>query len=1158
MGTSMLFYVIAMNVLFLRSEGAVYSSSNTALKFSQCLIEKIGESPFFTVRERNNMVEVADVLAETMQKKLPGIASPIRVLTTAFITSIADVVILEDSTTNFLRKEVYSDALKQCSISSTGYIDSEFIADALHIMTTLENSKIASAVKDSAFSPSYSGEQFEPGLSEDDFESDFPISEEDFEPTSYEPSEMFDFHAVQPSPVDIPNNPSRANFNPNSEMPKSSFQVSGIPSVSQSNVNFRLSVQPKSRLNSPSRFHSPGIFNSRRVASTSVISQGNISPNLRNHGRPSSTEFRGLSIPQRKESKVLAIAPLDIPEVGKVPFRDQSVPKTNEDSIKQSEFPSHKKSFPMTSSTPLPQTKVQEPVAFNNPLENIICNVLSNSPEFRNAFHFGINQERALNLAEAITNQSLSYNEDMATEAMIAVSDAILEASFTTPMDYARAIAKSLSSVLKNNNMTLFVDGARTASDFLAKLPDRKHMFQPVVPNNDGTNSSASLISSKWEPEQPPFDFETPTNAPEDVNGEIFEFILQQYLKESPEIASLFCNTHFSSNVIQMCFSIIKSSLAEYEDGISEIAANIISGNMEELSPYEMCSEYPQIISKGIAEILDENRLLNSADPDELFQKILLNFKEMQKRKEQSGQQQSIYNETKNFDSKDTGNSFTQSAPSLQPSFSSISNKYKEESIIIPLKLNQTSAANDSPTASEFYTTPVSDLSDVIEQEETTEKPFTSVSIPTSISPSNEQVAEFEEEDLDILITAINSDITDEELTSTSSVTDLITSTLEPTSSTLSSTDYETEKYEDIALMLLHKLESALDDDSDCTEISTESTIQLTPSENDKSVVTEVTTESEESSEMPPEIPSENNPERSKDTLHSEHTERNKRNMKMNPITGQMDLIQASDDRVDKDGEEDYIIPPSTLTRPSNSHQKSGSNRRIRFPNRSGSSIQSENIPSYDPMYFPLRILSGETDDSIYQNNPKRNKNFRRQPASSVDNIQDFDGGSLLSRRVLSTTDYTTSYGKTIRRPPPERFATIHKIQQQDVYPEETVSTDSTTVSSVYLQPSFQEPALSNSFRSGKMNGMRTNPHSFNLYKSRNPSRGIERVVSQIATSSINYIRSDNFNFYELCIRLNKLADIVNIPPLDYCDTIPLMDFLLHVLKSVTNSQNSF
>ncbi|KAF8770059.1 hypothetical protein HNY73_017630 [Argiope bruennichi] len=60
--------------------------------------------------------------------------------------------------------------------------------------------------------------------------------------------------------------------------------------------------------------------------------------------------------------------------------------------------------------------------------------------------------------------------------------------------------------------------------------------------------------------------------------------------------------------------------------------------------------------------------------------------------------------------------------------------------------------------------------------------------------------------------------------------------------------------------------------------------------------------------------------------------------------------------------------------------------------------------------------------------------------------------------------------------------------------------------------------------------------------------------VSTIVSTSIGLIRSENLQFDELCKKLNELAPLVDLPPLDVFSELPLIDYLLHVLNAVTYS----
>lgn len=57
--------------------------------------------------------------------------------------------------------------------------------------------------------------------------------------------------------------------------------------------------------------------------------------------------------------------------------------------------------------------------------------------------------------------------------------------------------------------------------------------------------------------------------------------------------------------------------------------------------------------------------------------------------------------------------------------------------------------------------------------------------------------------------------------------------------------------------------------------------------------------------------------------------------------------------------------------------------------------------------------------------------------------------------------------------------------------------------------------------------------------------------VSNVATSTINYIRSGKVNTDELCGKLNILAFMVDIPPVDTCTELAMIDYLLNVMNAV-------
>ncbi|GFR15404.1 uncharacterized protein TNCT_124671 [Trichonephila clavata] len=99
---------------------------------------------------------------------------------------------------------------------------------------------------------------------------------------------------------------------------------------------------------------------------------------------------------------------------------------------------------------------------------------------------------------------------------------------------------------------------------------------------------------------------------------------------------------------------------------------------------------------------------------------------------------------------------------------------------------------------------------------------------------------------------------------------------------------------------------------------------------------------------------------------------------------------------------------------------------------------------------------------------------------------------------------------------------------------------------STSLQPSFGTSASKNRTSNADVK-KKPDPNYADSYS----TTELIQNVSLVAISSMQFIRSQEFQLHELCNMVHDLAFIVNLPPLDYCSEIALIDFLLHVLNAV-------
>ncbi|KFM79464.1 hypothetical protein X975_02358, partial [Stegodyphus mimosarum] len=124
---------------------AVDSSPDTALRFAQCMIQRITQSPFFTEEDTENLIVVTDVMAAAMHDR----AIPPKIVMDAFATSMSGIVIGDNAFRNLQRKAEYSSDLEQCSIAVTGFIDTPFINEALRLVSVLERAKSLPTIDES-------------------------------------------------------------------------------------------------------------------------------------------------------------------------------------------------------------------------------------------------------------------------------------------------------------------------------------------------------------------------------------------------------------------------------------------------------------------------------------------------------------------------------------------------------------------------------------------------------------------------------------------------------------------------------------------------------------------------------------------------------------------------------------------------------------------------------------------------------------------------------------------------------------------------------------------------------------------------------------------------------------------------------------------------
>lgn len=676
MGTilGLFFFIFVMNSKFEVVKGAVYSSPDTAFRFAHCLIGKISESQFFTIEDRNSLMEVVNVMAEAMKHQYQTNIS-IKILVIAFITSMADVVIHEDPAKNTHRKGVYASSMEQCSLSSAGYVDVELIMEALRIIASIEHSKLSRRTETTEVKTYNSNRNIQqpkvfdplavqpsPVQIQRVLESFNPNGRTSFEQpnrpfNSYPPAlnpglnpqfkpsatSGFDSGSRPGMPLQVPNfSGFPSGINPGSMLPAASntgfsmgsyaesmSQVAPQPGFSfGSNVGSGLPMATNKEFSAPSNAGSPlQQRNDKVVLPSSDSSQ---KQETKYSAGPPQAGFSsvGLNSPQTKESSVVVILPSGNKNVAQTEhFQNNPIQKSGEMGFQPTRLgnpPISQESI--TSSEYLPQTGEKTINSPSNPaLERTIQDILIESELFRNAFNFDIPQEKAINLARSITEQSLKdYNLDLVTKAVAAVSEEVAKVRYQTPENYALALSNALVNILKLHNLPLYIDGSRIANNFLFNLDNAKK-YSSESPNITEQSNTGTTVNPEEKPGD--IDFESPPFAPEDTEGELFSEGLQKYLTRSNEFSNFFCNNDNPDERAKTLFPIIKLSLSEYGSQVSSFAASLVSAALSEQSTEGLCSNFVQIISDGISEAFDGSAsVLEGANAQDISSKLISNL----------------------------------------------------------------------------------------------------------------------------------------------------------------------------------------------------------------------------------------------------------------------------------------------------------------------------------------------------------------------------------------------------------------------------------------------------------------------------------------------------------------------------------------------------
>ncbi|CAL1297513.1 unnamed protein product [Larinioides sclopetarius] len=280
----------------------------------------------------------------------------------------------------------------------------------------------------------------------------------------------------------------------------------------------------------------------------------------------------------------------------------------------------------------------------NPTLESIIADKLLKSSTFNNFFNFGLSQEDAVFYSRSMAASGLSgYRYDIIEEAMNAVAAALSRlGSFAGPNDYAYTIGRSIASVLSAHELTFYADGLGIGSSLVYQLdsmlgsnPSSTFALSPSFgAASSGSFDSASAASSGWgsssaaassqsggvsfvqmNPSYVDSSFAVPSNPQNDKSQ--FQNRLSNFLSQSPEISRKFCNGPFPG-----VYEVMNSAFTDYGYPISSTIATVVSNSLNMLPTEAACTQYAEVISEVVADILNNNGYILTADPQVITNKI--------------------------------------------------------------------------------------------------------------------------------------------------------------------------------------------------------------------------------------------------------------------------------------------------------------------------------------------------------------------------------------------------------------------------------------------------------------------------------------------------------------------------------------------------------
>ncbi|GBM92916.1 hypothetical protein AVEN_149801-1 [Araneus ventricosus] len=281
------------------------------------------------------------------------------------------------------------------------------------------------------------------------------------------------------------------------------------------------------------------------------------------------------------------------------------------------------------------------PLQSNPTLESMIADKLLKSTTFNNFFNFGLSQEDAVFYSRSMVASGLSgYRYDIIEEAMNAVAAALSRlGSFAGPNDYAYTIGRAIASVLSAHELTFYADGLGIGSSLVYQLdsmlgsnPSSTFALSPSFGSESVSSfDSASDSSSGWgsssaaasggmasvqvNPSYVESSFAIPPNPQNDKNQ--FQNRLSYFLSQTPNISGKFCSGPFPG-----VYEVMNSAFADYGYPIASTIATVVSNSLNMLPTEAACTQYAEVISEVVADILNSNGYILTADPQAITNKI--------------------------------------------------------------------------------------------------------------------------------------------------------------------------------------------------------------------------------------------------------------------------------------------------------------------------------------------------------------------------------------------------------------------------------------------------------------------------------------------------------------------------------------------------------